>query len=77
MSLLVNSIEKRKVMLYSGNSEKGEVEIKQRTFQGDSLSPVVFVLALKPLSLILIKAKAHMSFQKAKRRLITFYLWMI
>ena len=57
-SLLVNSIEKWKVMLCSGNSELGEVEIKRGIFQRDSLSPLVFVLALIPLSLILRKAKA-------------------
>ena len=57
-SLLVNSMEKWKVMLNSGNSELGEVEIKRGIFQGDSLSPLVFVLALIPLSLILRKAKA-------------------
>ena len=45
-SLLVNSMEKWKVMLCSGNSELGEVEIKRGTFQGDSLSSLVFVLAL-------------------------------
>ena len=50
-SLLVNSVEKWKVMLCSGNSELGEVEIKRGIF--------------------------HMSFQKARRRLIIFYLWMI
>ena len=43
-SLLVNSMEKWKVMLCSGNSGLGEVEIKQGTFQGDSLSPLVFIL---------------------------------
>ena len=32
-SLLVNSLEKWKVMLCSGNSELGEVEIKHGTFQ--------------------------------------------
>ena len=47
-SSLVNSMEKWKVMLYSGNSELGEVEIKQGIFQGDSLSPLVFVI-LYPL----------------------------
>ena len=57
-SLLVNSMEKWKVMLCSGNSELGEVEIKRGIFQGDSLSPLVFVLALTSLSLILRKAKA-------------------
>ena len=38
-NLLVNSMEKWKVMLCSGNSELGEVEIKRGIFQGDSLSP--------------------------------------
>ena len=56
-SLLVNSMEKWKVMLCSGNFELGEVEIKQDIFRRDFLSPVVFVLELIP-SLILIKAKA-------------------
>ena len=42
-SLLVNSMEKWKIMLCSGNSELGEVEIKRGIFQGDSLSPLVFV----------------------------------
>ena len=34
-SLLVDSMEKWKVMLCSGNSELGEVEIKGGIFQGD------------------------------------------
>ena len=72
-SLLVNSMGNWKVMLCSGNSDLGEVEIKRGIFQGDSLSPLVLVLALIPLSLILRKTKA----KEAKRRLIIFYLWMI
>ena len=36
-SLLVNSMEKWMVMLCSGNSESGDVEIKRGMFQGDSL----------------------------------------
>ena len=35
-SLLVNSMEKWKVMLCSGNSELEEVEIERGIFQGDS-----------------------------------------
>ena len=53
-------------MLCSGNSELSEVEIKQCIFQGDSLSPLVFVLALIPLSLILRKAKAASFFRKQR-----------
>ena len=67
--LLVNSMEMWKVMLCSGKSELGEVEIKQGIFQGDSLSPLVFVLALIPLSLILRKAKAAYEFSESKEKI--------
>ena len=70
--LLVNSMEKWKVMLCSGNSELGEVEIKCSIFQGDFLSLLVFVLALIPLSLILRKAKPVYEFsEKVNYRLQT------
>ena len=69
-SLLVNSMEKWKIMLCSG-----EVEIKQGIFQGDSLSPLVFVLALIPLSLILRKAKAAYGFSESKEK-INYLLFM-
>ena len=68
-SLLVNSMEKWKVMLCSGNSELGEVEIKRGIFQGDSFSPLVFVLALIPLSLILRKVKAAYEFSESKEKI--------
>ena len=67
-SLLVNSMEKWKVMLCSGNCELGEVEIKRGISQRDSLSLLVFVLALIPLSLILRKAKAVYEFSKSKEK---------
>ena len=62
----MNSIEKWKVMLCSGNSELGEVEIKRGIFQGDSLSPLVFALALISFSLILREAKAAYEFSERK-----------
>ena len=62
-------MEKWKVMLCSGNSELGEVEIKRGIFVGDSLSPLVFVLALIPLSLILRKAKAAYEFSESKEKI--------
>ena len=68
-SLFVNSMEKWTVMLYSGNAELDEVEIKRGIFQGDSLSPLVFVLALIPLSLILRKAKAAYEFLESKEKI--------
>ena len=68
-SLLVNSMENWKVMLCSGNSELVEVEIKRDICQGDSLSPLVFVLALIPLSLILRKAKAAYEFSESEEKI--------
>ena len=56
-------------MLCSGNSEFGEVEIKQGIFQGDSLSPLVFVLALILLSLILRKTKTAYEFSESKEKI--------
>ena len=68
-SLLVNSMGKWKVMLCSGNSELGKVEIKRGIFQGDSLSTLVFVLALISLSLILRKTKAAYEFSERKEKI--------
>ena len=62
-------------MVCSGNSELGEVEIKRAIFQGDSLSPSVFVLTLIPLSLILRKAKAAYELSESNER-INHYLFM-
>ena len=68
-SLLVNSMEKWKVMLCSGNSKLGEVESKGGIFQGNSSSPLAFVLALIKFSLILRKAKAAYEFSESKEKL--------
>ena len=57
------------MMLCSGNSELGEVEVKRGIFQGDWLSPLVFVLALIPLSLILRKAKTAYEFSESKKKI--------
>ena len=66
--LLVNRMGKWEVMLCSGNSKLGEVEIKRGIFQGDSLSPLVFVFALIPLSLVLRKVKVPYEFSESKER---------
>ena len=68
-SLVVNSMEKWKVMLCSGNSKLGEVEIKRVIFQGDSLTPLVFALALIPLSLTLRKVKAPYEVSESKGKM--------
>ena len=47
-TVLVNSVERWRIMLHAGNLELGEVDIKRYLFHGDSSSPLVFVLALIP-----------------------------
>ena len=47
----------------------GKVKIKRGIFQGDSLSPFVFVLALITLSLILRKAKAAYEFSESNEKI--------
>ena len=42
--------------LTPGNQRLGNVKIKHGIFQGDSLSALLFVLAVIPLTLVLIKA---------------------
>ena len=61
---------KWRVTLCAGNSELGEVDVKQDLFQEDSLSLLVFVLALIPLSLILRKAKAVYEFSGSKEKIL-------
>ena len=68
-SLLVNIMEKWKVMLSSGNSELGDVEIKRDIFQGDSLSPLVIVSALISFSLMLRNTKAAYEFSESKEKI--------
>ena len=68
-NLFVKSMETWKVMFCLRNSELGEVEIKRGIFQGDSLSPLVYVLALIPLSLIFKKAKEAYEFSESKEKI--------
>ena len=74
-TLLINSMEKWRVMLCVGNSELGEVDIKRGIFQGDSLSPFVFVLALIPLSLVLRKAKTVYEFSGSKEKIKSSFIY--
>ena len=62
-------MEKWKVMLCSGNSELGDVEIKRGIFQEDSSSHLVFNLVLILLSLILRKAKVAYEFSESKEKI--------
>ena len=56
--VLVNSTEKQKTELTSGRPKLGTVKTRRDIFQGDSLSSLLIVLALIPMSLVLREIKA-------------------
>ena len=51
--------------LTSGNEKLGSVKIKRGIFQGDSRSPLLFIIALIPLSFALRKVKAWYQFSRS------------
>jgi hypothetical protein len=67
-------IEWKTVLTASGKSI-GEVEIKRGIFQGDSLSPLLFVVAMIPLTLLLRREKLGYQFGEEKK-LINHLLFM-
>ena len=56
--LLTNSMTNWKTELTAGGVSLGEVKVKRGIFQGDSLSPLLFVISLIPMSFILRRVKA-------------------
>ena len=58
IGLVQNSMDKWKTVLTAGSEELGEVNIQWGIFQGDSLSPLLFVLSLISLTLLLRKVRA-------------------
>ena len=56
--LLVKSMKQWKLSLTSNGNELGDVKVNRGIFQGDSLSPLLFVLCMIPISLVLRKVKA-------------------
>ena len=58
-----------KTELIPGGINLGGVNINRGIFQGDSLSPLLFVISLIPLTLVLRRIKQGYSFQKGKSKL--------
>ena len=62
-------MEQWTLSLTSNGEDLGEVNVKRGIFQGDSLSPLLFVLSMVPLSLILRKVNAYYEWGKKDYKL--------
>ena len=58
-----------KLLLTFNGEDLGEVDVKREIFQGDSLSPLLFVLSMVPLSLILRNVNARYEWGKKEYKL--------
>ena len=64
VTLIGNSMENWKTVLTSNQEVLGTVDIKRGIFQGDSLSPLLFLIIMIPISLILRDMKAGYQLEK-------------
>ena len=73
---LKQSMEKWTTNLESNGASLGSVDIKRGIFQGDSLSPLLFVVCLIPMSVLLRDAKQGYSMNKNSEDKINHLLYM-
>ena len=58
IAIISNSMVNWKTVLTSGGTTLGQVDIRRGIFQGDSLSPLLFIVIMVPLTLVLRKMRA-------------------
>ena len=68
-TFLQKSMQQWRLSLTANGEDLGEVNVKRGIFQGDSLSSLMFVLSMVPLSLILKKVNACYKWGKKKYEL--------
>ena len=68
-TFLQKSMQQWRLSLMANGEDLGEINVKRGIFQGDSLSPLVFVLSMVPLSLILKKVNACYKWGKKEYKL--------
>ena len=66
---LENTMNTWRVELTCANQQLGEVNIKRGIFQGDALSPLLFVVAMIPLTHVLRKIQSDYEFTKSKEKI--------
>ena len=66
ISTISNSMVNWKTVLTSGGTVLGQVDIKRGIFQGDSLSPLLFIVIMLPLTLVLRKMRAGYRLAKGR-----------
>ena len=64
IDIIASSMSMWKTNLYANQQHLGSVNIRRGIFQGDSLSPLLFVNCLIPISLILRNADAAYALEK-------------
>ena len=67
-NLLTNSMENWGTLLSSNGKELGKIVIKRGIFQGDSFSPLLFVMAMIILTMILRKVDAGYRFNRSREK---------
>ena len=68
IELLKRSIQSWRTVVFSGKNKLGKVNARRGIFEGDSLSPLLFVVALIPAIIVLSILKQGYSFRKGKER---------
>ena len=68
-SFVNTSMKQWNTELTAGNQRLGNVKIRRGIFQGDSLSLILFVLVMTPLTLVLRQTKAFYEVKKGGKKI--------